>query len=172
MDVTIPFTDGFGVSLKKIQSSMVRLPFVKGLIAYCPRRAFQDWCSEHDITVHKITDIYGKSYSITDVDYIFTKSQFKMHKYFNNEFDDNGNVIRTGWEIYKDNFKKYGCDACRCNVERGVKLNAKTNYQVLQTLTTEMTDDDIHSLASYDINCLNGIGRNVQCMLNVLGANE
>lgn len=172
MDVTIPFTDGFGVSLKKIQSSMVRLPFVKGLIAHCPRRAFQDWCSEHDITVHKITDIYGKSYSITDVDYIFTKSQFKMYKYFNNELDENGNVIRTGWEIYKDNFKKYGCDACRCNVERGVKLNAKTNYQVLQTLTTEMTDDDIHSLASYDINCLNGIGRNVQCMLNVLGANE
>ena len=172
MDVTIPFTDGFGVSLKKIQSSMVRLPFVKGLIAYCPRRAFQDWCSEHDITVHKITDIYGKSHSITDVDYIFTKSQFKMYKYFNNELDENGNVIRTGWEVYKDNFKEYGCDACRCNVERGVKLNAKTNYQVLQTLTTEMTDEDIHSLASYDINCLNGIGRNVQCMLNVLGANE
>ena len=172
MDVTIPFTDGFGVSLKKIQSSMVRLPFVKGLIAYCPRRAFQDWCSENDITVHKITDIYGKSHSIADVDYIFTKSQFKMYKYFNNKLDENGNIIRTGWEVYKDNFKKYGCDACRCNVERGVKLNAKTNYQVLQTLTTEMTDDDIHSLASYDINCLNGIGRNVQCMLNVLGANE
>ena len=172
IDVTIPFTDGFGVSLKKIQSSMIRLPFVKGLMAYCPRRAFQDWCSEHDITVHKITDIYGKTHSITDIDYIFTKSQFKMYKYFNNEVDENGNLIKTGWEVYKDNFKKYGCDACRCNVERGVKLNAKTNYQVLQTLTTEMTDDDIHSLASYDINCLNGIGRNVQCMLNVLGANE
>lgn len=172
MGVTIPFTDGFGISLKKIQSSMVRLPFVKGLMAYCPRRAFQDWCSENDITVHKITDIYGKSHSITEVDYIFTKSQFKMYKYFNNEYDEDGNLIRTGWEVYKDNFKKYGCDACRCNVERGVKLNAKTNYQVLQTLTTEMTDDDIHSLASYDINCLNGIGRNVQCMLNVLGANE
>ena len=172
MNVTIPFTDGFGVSLKKIQSSMVRLPFMKGLMSYCPRRAFQDWCSENDITVHKITDIYGKSHSITDIDYIFTKSQFKMYKYFNNEMDDNGNIIRTGWEVYKDNFKKYGCDACRCNVERNVKLNAKTNYQVLQTLTTEMTDDDIHSLASYDINCLNGIGRNIQCMLNVLGANE
>lgn len=172
MNVTIPFTDGFGVSLKKMQSSMVRLPFIKGLVAYCSRRAFQDWCSENDVTVHKITDIYGKSHSITDVDYILTKSQFKMWKYFNNEYDENGELIRTGWEVYKDNFKKYGCDACRCNVERSVKLNAKTNYQVLQTLTTEMTDDDIHSLASYDINCLNGIGRNVQCMLNVLGAND
>ena len=93
MNVTIPFTDGFGISLKKIQSSMIRLPFVKGLMAYCPRRAFQDWCGENDITVHKITDIYGKSHSITDIDYIFTKSQFKMYKYFNNEYDEDGNLI-------------------------------------------------------------------------------
>ncbi len=172
MNITIPFTDGFGVSLKKMQSSMIRLPFMKGLMAYCPRRAFQDWCSNNGIAIHKITDIYGKSYSITEIDYIFTKSQFKMWKYFNNEYDENGCLTKTGWEVYKDNFKQYGCDACRCNVERNVKLNAKTNYQILQTLTTEMTNDDIHNLASYDINCLNGIGRNVQCMLNVLGANE
>lgn len=172
MDITIPFTDGFGISLKKIQSSMVRLPFMKGLMSYCPRRPFLDWCSDHNVSVHKVTDIYGKSYSISEIDYIFTKSQFKMWKYYNNEYDDCGNIIRTGWEVYKDNFKRYACGACRCNVEKNVKLNAKTNYQVLQTLTTEMTDDDIISLASYDINSLNGIGRNVQCMLNVLGANE
>ena len=172
MPVTIPFTDGFGISLRKIESSMIRLPFIKGLIAYCPRRKFIDWCSANSISIHKVTDIYGKQYSINEIDYIFTKSQFKMWKYYNNVFDDNGNLIKTGWEVYKENFKKYNCDACRCNVERGVKLNSKTNYQVLQTLTTEMTDDDILSLASYDINCLNGIGRNVQCMLNVLGANE
>lgn len=172
MPVTIPFTDGFGISLRKIESSMIRLPFIKGLIAYCPRRSFVDWCSANSIPIHKVVDIYGKSYSINEIDYIFTKSQFKMWKYYNNVLDENGNIIKTGWEVYKENFKKYGCDACRCNVERGVKLNSKTNYQVLQTLTTEMTDDDILSLASYDINCLNGIGRNVQCMLNVLGANE
>lgn len=172
MNIIIPFTDGFGISLKKISSSMVRLPFIKGLMSYCPKRAFQDWCSENNISIHKITDIYGKSYSITDIDYIFTKSQFKMYKYYNNEYDENGNLIKTGWDIYKENFKKYKCDACRCNVEKNVKLNAKTNYQILQTLTTEMSDDDILNLASYDINCLNGIGRNVQCMLNVLGANE
>lgn len=172
MPVTIPFTDGFGISLRKIESSMIRLPFIKGLIAYCPRRAFMDWCSENEYSIHKVTDIYGKSYSITEIDYIFTKSQFKMWKYYNNVLDENGNIVKTGWEVYKENFKKYGCDACRCNVERGVKLNAKTNYQILQTLTTEMTDEDIKSLAAYDINCLNGIGKNVQCMLNVLGANE
>lgn len=172
MPVTIPFTDGFGISLKKMESSMIRLPFVKGLIAYCPRRAFIDWCSEHNISVKKITDIYGKSYSINEIDYIFTESQFKMHKYYQNVLDEEGNIIKTGWEVYQENFKKYGCDACRCNVERGVKLNSKTNYQILQTLTTEMTDEDILKLAAYDINNLNGIGRNVQCMLNVLDANE
>lgn len=172
MDVTIPFTDGFGISLKKMESSMIRLPFVKGLIAYCPRRVFVDWCSEHNISIKKITDIYGKTYSINEIDYIFTESQFKMHKYYTNVFNEDGNVIKTGWEVYQENFKKYGCDACRCNVERGVKLNSKTNYQILQTLTTEMTDEDILKLAAYDINNLNGIGRNVQCMLNVLNANE
>lgn len=172
MDVTIPFTDGFGISLKKMQSSMVRLPFIKGLMAYCPKRKFQDWCSEHEYSINKITDIYGKKHSISDVDYIFTKSQFKMWQYYNNIVDNNGETLKTGWEVYKDNFKKYNCDACRCNVERNVKLNGKTNYQVLQTLTTEMTDEDIVNLAHYDINCLNGIGNNVQSMLNILGANE
>lgn len=172
MSVTIPFTDGFGISLKKMQSSMIRLPFVKGLIAYCPKRNFIDWCSDNNVSIHKITDIYGKSYTINEIDYIFTKSQFKMWKYYQNEYDSDGNVLRTGWEVYKDYFKEYGCDACRCNVEHKVKLNAKTNYQVLQTLTTEMTDGDIKELAQYDITNINSIGRDVQSMLNVLGADE
>lgn len=172
MPVKIPFTDGFGISLKKTQSSMIRLPFIKGLIAYVPKKAFKDYCSQNGIKINRIQDIYGKYHSIEDVDYIFTESQFKMHKYYQNIVDTNDNVIKTGWEVYKDNFRKYKCDACRCNVERKVKLNAKTNYQILQTLTTEMTDDDIKSLASYDIDNLNGIGRDVQCMLKVLGADR
>jgi hypothetical protein len=35
-----------------------------------------------------------------------------------------------------------------------------------------MSDEDIKSLAQYDIDNLNGIGNNVQCMLNILGANK
>lgn len=170
-DITIPFTDGFGISLKKMSSAMIRLPFIKGLMAYCPKRAFRSWCSEHGQAIHRITDIYGKSHSLSEIDYIFTRSQFKMWPYYQNVTDAHGTVLKTGWEVYKENFKQFHCDACRCNVERKVLLNAKTNYQVLQTLTTEMTDEDILQLASYDINCLNGIGHNVQCMLNVLGAN-
>jgi len=172
MPITIPFTDGFGISLKKMQSSMIRIPFIKGLIAYCPRRAFMNWCSENNVSIHQIIDIYGKKHSITDVDYIFTKSQFKMWKYYNNVVDENENVTKTGWEVYKENFKQHKCDACRCNVEKNVKLNAKTNYQILITLTTEMTDDDILNISAYDTNNLNSIGRNINSMLNVLGADE
>lgn len=172
MDVTIPFTDGFGISLKNMQSSMIRLPFIKGLISYCPRRGFREWCLKNGYTIHKITDIYGVSHSFDDIDYIFTKSQFKMWNYYCNVYDDSGNIIKSGWDVYKDNFKKYHCNACRCNIERGVKLNGKTNYQVLQTLTTEMTDEDIYALAKYDIDCLNGIGRDKNSMLSILGADE
>lgn len=172
MDITIPFTDGFGISLKRTESSMIRLPFIKGLISYVPRKAFKEFCYKNKIKINKIKDIYGKFHSIDDVDYILTKSQFKMHKYYNNIVDSSENVTKTGWELYKDNFKKYNCDACRCNVEKKVKLNAKTNYQILQTLTTEMTNEEIKQLAEYDIDNLNGIGNNVQCMLNILGANE
>jgi hypothetical protein len=170
-DITIPFTDGFGISLKKMQSAMIRLPFIKGLIAYTPRKSFKDWCRENNKKIKKITDIYGVDHSIDDIDYIFTKSQFKMYKYYNNICGDNGVLVKSGWEIYKDNFKKYNSCACICNVEKNVKLNAKTNYQILQTLTTEMTDEEIKELAAYDIDNLNGIGNDVQCMLNILGAN-
>lgn len=172
MSVKIPFTDGFGVTFRKSTSFMVRMPFMKGLISYVSKSKFKTLCKENGIKIHKIVDIYGKEHHIDKVDYIFTESQFKMYKYYKNEYDEKGKLLRTGWEVYKDNFKKYKCDACRCNIEDKVKLNAKTNYQVLQTLTTEMTDEDIYSLATYDIDNLNGIGRDVQCMLNVLGANE
>jgi len=151
---------------------MVRAPFIKGLISFVSRSKFKTFCKDNGYKINKITDIYGKQHSINDVDYIFTKSQFKMYKYYENIFDEQGNLVKTGWDVYCDNFKKYECKMCRCNIEKNVKLNAKTNYQVLQTLTTEMTDKDIKQLASYDIDNLNGIGNNVQCMLNILGANE
>ena len=172
MDVTIPFTDGFGITFKREPNAMIRLPFVKGLLSYVSKNKFISYCRENGIKINKILDIYGKSHDIKDVDYLFTESQFKMHKYYQNIYDDNGNVVKYGWDIYKENLKKYGCTANRCNIERKVKLNAKTNYQVLQTLTTEMTDEEIKGLAAYDIDNLNGIGKNLQSMLNILGANE
>ena len=172
MDVTIPFTDGFGVTFKREPNAMIRLPFIKGLLSYISKNKFIAYCKENNIKINSVVDIYGVSHNIKDVDYIFTESQFKMHKYYKNVLDEDGNIIKSGWDVYRDNFKKYGCTANRCNIEKKVKLNAKTNYQVLQTLTTEMTDEEIKGLASYDIDNLNGIGKDLQSMLNILGANE
>jgi len=171
MDVVIPFTDGFGVTFKKEPNAMVRMPFMKGLLSHISKNRFKTWCRENNITIYNVTDIYGKEYNIDDVDYLFTASQFKMYKYYQNEYDEDGSLIKTGWEVYKEHFKKYGCTANRCNIEKkNLKLNAKTNYQVLQTLTTEMTNKHIFQLAEYDITNLNNIGRDLQSMLNILGA--
>lgn len=172
MNVKIPFTDGFGIMFKENNNCMVRAPFIKGLFSYISKNKFQKFSSKNKIKINKIVDIYGKEHSINDIDYIFTKSQFKMNGYYKNIIDNNGKIIKTGWEIYKENFKKYKCNMCRCNIENNTKLNAKTNYQILQTLTTEMTDEEIKYLALYDINNLNGIGNDLQSMLNILGANE
>ena len=172
MDVTIPFTDGFGITFKREPNAMIRLPFVKGLLSYISKNKFISYCKSNNIKIDKVIDIYGVSHNINDVDYLFTESQFKMHKYYQNIYDNNGDMVKSGWDVYRENFKKYGCTANRCNIEKKVKLNAKTNYQVLQTLTTEMTDEEIKGLAEYDFNNLNGIGKDLQCMLNILGANE
>lgn len=172
MDVIIPFTDGFGITFKKEPNAMIRLPFIKGLLSYISKNKFIEYCKMNGKKINKVTDIYGIEHDIKDIDYIFTESQFKMHKYYQNVYDNNGNIIKSGWDVYKERFKEYGCTANRCNIEKNVKLNAKTNYQILQTLTTEMKDEEIKELAEYDINNLNGIGKDLQCMLNILGANE
>lgn len=175
MDINIPFTDGFGLSLKEKGSFMIRLPFIKGLISYVPYSKFKRWCKDNNRKIGNIIDIYGKEYNIDrdNIEYIFTKSQFKMYKYYNNVLDEDGNVVKTGWELYQDNFVKYNCSACITNVEdRKMKLNAKTNYQVLQTLTTEMTDDDILEILSDDVKTLSNIGKDYKAMLKILNADE
>lgn len=175
MSVDIPFTDGFGLSLKEEGSFMIRLPFVKGLISYVPYNKFKKWCKENKFKIGKVVDIYGKEYDIEKdgIEYIFTKSQFKMYKYFNNIYDENGGLLKTGWEVYQDNFEKYNCGAGITNVEdKDMKLNAKTNYQILQTLTTEMTDEDLLNILGEDIETLKGIGNDYMAMLKILNADE
>ncbi len=172
MSVTIPFTDGFGITFKNEPNAMVRMPFMKGLLSYISKHKFKAWCKENNITINKVIDIYGVEHNIDDVDYLFTESQFKMHKYYQNVYDENDTLLKSGWDVYKEYFKEYGCTANRCNIEKkNLRLNAKTNYQMLQTLTTEMTNKQILELADYDITNLNGIGRDLQSMLNLLGAN-
>ena len=82
-----------------------------------------------------IKDIYGKEHNVIDEDIqiIFTKSQFKMWKYYDS------------WEQYKEYYKRYNCTAGYTNLEEDKIKNATINYQMLQTLT-DITDDEIDSI--------------------------
>lgn len=179
MNVMIPHTDGIGIMLKGT-NRMCRIPFVKGLMAVTP---FDTFCREQRRNGNKtcgiIKDIYGKEYDVLDkehpIEYIFTKSQFKMWKYFTNdiEYDENGvgTVIKTGWEKYQENFHKYNCEACMCNEEEEDIPNAKINYQMLQTLS-DMTDNEIKQLCKETQNDIDSIGNDRRKMLELMGVTD
>lgn len=155
-EVPIPHTDGAGMMLPSVmtKNTMFRAPWIKGLLGVFDFRKFIEVNNYSPI----IKDIYGKEWDIIDDDIqiIFTKSQFKMWKYFNS------------WDQYKDNFKKYHCQAGLCNTEEDRIKNAKINYQMLQTLTN-ITDEEIDQLASGSVSKITNICSSVDTMLDVLG---
>lgn len=155
-EVPIPHTDGAGMILPSVmtKNTMFRAPWIKGLLGVFDFRRFIEINNYSPI----IKDIYGKNWNIIedDIQIIFTKSQFKMAKYY----DD--------WQSYKDAFKKYHCQAGLCNTEEDRIKNAKINYQMLQTLTN-ITDEEIDQLVSGSVNKIINICSSVDTMLDVLG---
>ena len=155
-DAWIPHMDGCGLVLPSTlnTNAMFRAPWVKGLLAcfdYVELIKEKGWSS-------KITDIYGKEYDVIedDVQIIFTKSQFKLWKYYDS------------WNEYKDAFKKYNCTAGLCNVEEPYVKNAKINYQMLQTLT-DITDEEILKIAEPSIQKIDHLCDSVENMKDALG---
>lgn len=154
--VPIPHTDGAGMMLPSVmdKNTMFRAPWVKGLLGVFDFKKFikVNNCSP------VIKDIYGEEHNIFDEDIriIFTKSQFKMYKFYDS------------WNEYKNNFKKYNCQAGRCNIEEERIKNAKINYQMLQTLTN-ITDDEIELLAKKSIDKVTNICTSEKSMKEVLG---
>lgn len=158
MPVPIPHTDGCGMILPKLSKKnfMVRAPWVKGLLTPFP---FDTFAKEHKQT--KVRDIYGKEYDIIkdNIQVIFTKSQFKMWKYFDN------------WEEYRANFKLYGCSAGICNMEEDYIPNAKFNYQMLQTLH-DLTDEELKEICSETNAKIKNLASDRNTMLKVFGATK
>lgn len=157
LTIDIEHTDGCGMILpiKSKKSFMSRLPYVKGLITPFDFRRF---AIESGNT--KIKDIYGKEWDIVDDDIqvIFTKSQFKMAKYYKD------------WEDYKDKFKKYNCKANKLN-EEDISSGATLTYQMLQTLT-DMTNKELKQLSSKTISDLEKIHTDKSTILRMLGADH
>lgn len=159
MNIPIPHTDGIGIYLPRLSSKnmMVRLPWIKGLLV---STKFDQFLKEHNGN-SKLIDIYGKEYDIIkdDIEVIFTKSQFKMWKYY------------SSWEHYKNNFKKYNCQAGYCNEEVEDPNFARVNYQFLQSLT-DITEDELLSITSDTIKNISNIGNDKSVMMKVLGAGK
>lgn len=173
MDILISHTDGCGMILpqESSKSFMTRLPWLKGLLVPTPFDKFiNKKIEEGHMNCGKVKDIYGKEYDILkdNIRVIFTKSQFKSWKYYPNEVDENGNVIKYGWDKYKENFKEYKCEAGKCNEEEDFFSDAKINYQMLQTLV-DMTDDELEKVSSQTKHDIENIGKDIRTMLKLLG---
>lgn len=155
-ETIIPHTDGCGMMLDS-PTRMVRLPWIKGLLVTFPFDKFlRKKCNQSEWV---ISDIYGTEHNVIleDIKYIFTKSQFKLWKYY------------SSWEEYKNYFKAYGCMACYCNPEESFIPKARINYQMLQTLS-DMSDKEIKKI-TYATNAeINSIGHDFQTTMRLLGA--
>ena len=152
----IPHTDGAGMILPGLSKKnfMFRSPWVKGLLGVFDFRKFIEVNNCSPV----IKDIYGKEHDVIkeDIQIIFTKSQFKMYKYYDS------------WDEYKHYFKKYNCTAGRCNIEEDRIKNAKINYQMLQTLT-DITDEEIDLLTNKSSEKISNICNSKDSMMEILG---
>ena len=162
MDVLINHTDGCGMILPEItggKNLMVRLPWIKGLLAAFPFDAFIREHREADASVGTVCDIYGVEHDILaeHIEVIFTRSQFKMWRYY------------ESWQEYQRLFRENGCRAAVCNVEQDVIARAGIGYQMLQSLT-DLTDSELVRLSARTRTRLEQLSTDRRCMLQSLGA--
>lgn len=154
--VPISHTDGAGMMLPCMgKNRMVRLPWIKGLLGVFD---FVRFINEHECSPI-IKDIYGKEHDVIaeDIQVIFTKSQFKMYKYYDS------------WEQYKAYYKEFGCTAGFTNIEEDRIPDATINYQMLQSLT-DVTDEEVQLIIHDSVDRLENICTNVDNIRKIFGA--
>lgn len=162
MDVLIPHSDGCGWVHPKISKKnfMIRLPWVKGLVTPVDYIKF---CDEYNNSNYKVKDIYGKEWDLKkdEIEYVFTKSQFKMYKYY------------KSWDEYISYFKKYECLGNYCNLEPDSREFRKAcfNYQMWQTLT-DITDEEIKVFTDKVDDFITKGYSDRKTMLKLLGADK
>lgn len=154
--VPVTHTDGAGMVLPSVltKNAMFRAPWIKGLLGVFDFVRFiqENGCSP------VVTDIYGNDHDVIaeDIRIIFTKSQFKMYKYYDS------------WEEYRTAYKEHHCAAGLCNMEEDRVKNAKINYQMLQTLT-DVTDQEIGLLAQKSVQKITNLCASPESMMEALG---
>lgn len=162
MGVPVPHTDGAGMVRPDVckKNFMVRLPWVKGLLASFPYDKFIREANRREPGANHglVKDIYGVEHDVLaeDIQIIFTKSQYKLWKYMD-------------WRQYQENFQKYGCEAGICNMEDDVFEDAKINYQMLQTLT-DLSDEELLAISGRTRRKIQTVTSDRNTMLQVFGA--
>ena len=158
--VPIAHTDGAGMILpnafsKEQCNKMVRLPWIKGLLGVFDFKKFIEVNNCSSV----VKDIYGVEHNILteDIQVIFTKSQFKLYKYYDS------------WNEYKSLYKRYNCTAGYTNPEEDRIKDATINYQMLQSLT-DITDEEIDEIISESKNRLENICSSIDSVKSAFGA--
>lgn len=155
MYIPINHMDGAGIMIGQ-RTRMIRMPWVKGLMVEMP---FDKFVIENNLS-GDIIDIYGKKWNIFEdnIKYILTKSQFKLNKMYDS------------WDEYKENFKKYHCEACCCKMEQDKIYNSKLGYQMIQTLT-DWTPKEVDKILEPTIKNINAIGGDFKTTMRIFGVN-
>lgn len=153
----VSHTDGCGMMLPCVsrKNFMLRAPWIKGLLCSFDYIKF---CKVNGASP-VVKDIYGLEHDLIaeNIQIIFTKSQFKLWKYYNS------------WDHYKECFKKNGCTLNRTNFEEEFIPDTEISYQMLQTLT-DFTDEEISQFTKRTHDKILGIARNASAMLATLQA--
>lgn len=157
--VTINHCDGIGMMQPSVSTSnfMVRLPYIKGLLTSFDYIRF---CQVNNVPP-VIADRWGTQHDLIkeDIRIIFTESQFKLAKFYDN------------WDHYKRCFKECGCHMNRTNFEEDYIPDTTINYQMQQTLE-DFSDDEINAFTQKTFDKIVNIGKDPETMQRVLHAEQ
>lgn len=169
-DISINHVDGAGMYLPstepnvKDKSLQVRLPFMKGLMIPFPYDKFisKFKCSG------KVKDVYGKEWDIINdgIKYIFTKSQFKMWRYYMS-----GDKDINAWQKYQKAFKEFECEAVICKEESDTFKDKTLSYQAIQSLNRLM-EEEMRMLTYQTNNKIDNIVSTKENYLAAIGADD
>lgn len=122
---------------------IIRNSWVKGMVCTFDFHKFAREIAKKDY----ITDIYGVTYNIDEIDIILTESQFKLNKFY------------KSWQEWLENTQKnklcWGVSRVAPQFDNEYML---TNYQFIQTL--DLNEEEIKELAQPTIEWINSILNN------------
>lgn len=157
--VMINHGDGSGMMLPSVSrwNFMIRGPWLKGLIVSFDYLRF---CSVNHCEA-KLTDVWGTEHDLIaeDIRVIFTKSQLKLWKYYEN------------WDQYKSSFKACGCHFGRTNMEEAYIANSELNYQFIQSIQ-DFPDKELKEFVKPTFDHIKSLANDREHMLHALGADE